>query len=174
MAEPPQQQNEYNRTTAIVPVDRSASFIDASFLVIRSKWLLLQCTYPTGEAQFLRFASMPFLPRSRVAHAALSLAPHSLVQVARRKQIFTFLLEGSTTIGEVKTKLSAVAAQHDLPEASEDARLLLADGKAAADDATLASLDKNKSPEGLSFHLVYSIGDDEYEPVEVEPTRQAA
>lgn len=99
---------------------------------------------------------------------------NSLVQVQRRKQIFAFLLPGSETVAAVKTKISAVAAQHDIAEAADDAVLLLTDGKRTAADATLASLAegvKKVATEGLKFHLVYSIGDDEYEPVEVVPTR---
>ena len=106
----------------------------------------------------------------------LFLVRNSFVQVARRKQIFTFLMNGNETIASVKEKISAVASQHDIPEASEDSMLLL-EGKQTDADATLASLaanTKGASSEGLSFHLVYSIGDNEYEPVEVEPTRPAS
>ena len=95
---------------------------------------------------------------------------HSYVQVSRRKQIFTFLLDGSSTIGDVKSKISAVVAQHEIPEASDESLLLL-DGKPTETDATLSSLAKAA---GVSLHLVYSIGDNEYEPVEVEPTRPDA
>lgn len=87
-------------------------------------------------------------------------------------------MDEKATIADVKAKISAVAAQHDIPEAADDCALLL-NGKLAETDATLASLVKEQQQgsttttmnDGLSFHLVYSIGDNEWEPVEVEPTR---
>lgn len=83
-------------------------------------------------------------------------------------------MDGHSTIQDLKEKISAVASQHDIPEASDDAMLLL-DGARTQPDATLANLAegaKKVATEGLTFHLVYSIGDDEYEPVEVVSTRQ--
>ena len=86
-------------------------------------------------------------------------------------------MDGSNTIANVKANISAVAAQHDIPEASDDAMLLMGDdGKQTStteDDTTLSSLlaQAKKPQEGLYFYLVYSIGDNEYEPVEVEPTQ---
>lgn len=100
--------------------------------------------------------------------------PRSYVQVQRRKQIFAFLLEGSATIADVKSKISSVANQHDIPEASEEAMLLHLDGSPTEADTTLASIAegvRTSGTEGLKFNLVYSIGDDEYEPVEIVPTR---
>eukprot|EP00977_Amphora_coffeiformis_P001448 scaffold294_cov221-Amphora_coffeaeformis.AAC.4 len=105
-------------------------------------------------------------------------SPPVFVQVKRRKQIFAFLLDGNSTIADVKSKISAVAEQHDIPEAAEESRLLL-DGKPCADDTTLASVvadgsNKGAASEGLSFDLIYAIADNEYEPVEIEPTRATA
>jgi hypothetical protein len=94
--------------------------------------------------------------------------------VQRRKQIFTFLLEGATTIADVKKRIALVAEQHSVEQAAEDCRLLLeATGVTAENEASLASLLK-ESGEGLFFNLVYSIGDDEYEPIDAVATQPEA
>lgn len=104
----------------------------------------------------------------------LSAQTHSYVQVQRRKQIFTFLLEGATTIAAVKKRIAVVAEQHSVEQAAEDCRLLVAaTGVTTDDEASLASLVK-EAGEGLSFNLVYSIGDDEYEPIDMVATQPEA
>ena len=130
---------------------------------------MIVAAYPTRQ----------LLNKNRVcSHPSQPLSPlGSFVQIKRRKQVFAFLLDGNSTIADVKTKISDVAGQHDIPEASEDSMLLL-EGKPTEDDATLASMagdgNKGAASEGLAFDLVYALADDEYEPVEIEPTRATA
>lgn len=76
-------------------------------------------------------------------------------------------MNGSDTVADVLTKIHDVAKQHDVPQASDDARLILDDAPVEM-NATISSL--SPKPEGLSLQLVFAINDDEYEPVEVDPT----
>lgn len=88
------------------------------------------------------------------------------MQVERRKQIFAFLMDSSDRVADILTKIQLVKDQHDIPDASDDAQLIM-DNAAVAADTVLSSL--TAAPEGLRFHLVYAINDNnEYESVQVE------
>jgi hypothetical protein len=77
-------------------------------------------------------------------------------------------MESSDTVADILTKVRVVNHQHDLPEASDNAQLILNDSPVDA-DTILSNLPA--PPEGLMFQLVYALNDNnEYEPVEVVPT----